>query len=273
MERKNNITALLFLLVALFFVGCKSTKTVQRSEMPAGITLAEIEAMPAVKGALPGYSAKMKLTLASPGKTFSSQGTLRLKDGEGVQMGITPLGLFEVARVEFSPLYVLIMNRLKKEYSLVHYRNVALLEQLGLNYTLLESVLQNRVNLPAGVPVEKALAAMDITLLGDTLCLTNKAGGITYDYYIAKSSGLLVKSVGKHGNGTAVTCLYEGFRPIGGQQIPHSITLALGGTANAVELSIVLNKVKEELEYNTTAPSSSYKKVPLTDIFEALNGK
>ncbi|MBQ8270303.1 MAG: DUF4292 domain-containing protein [Bacteroidaceae bacterium] len=273
MAKRNNTILLLLLLSAILLVGCKSTKTAQTADAAPAIPLSEIKAMQAIQGAPAGYSTKMKLTFETIGKNISSQGTLRLKEGEGIQMSVTPLGLFEVARVEFSPLYVLMMNRLKKEYSMVHYSNVSLLQQLGLNYTLLESVLQNKVNLPATKPADESLRAMNITFTGDTLRLSHKADGITYDYYIVKSSGLLVKSVGTHGNGTAVTCLYEGFRPVGEKLFPHSITLMLSGSAAPVKLSLLLNNVNETLEYSATAPSSSYKKVSATSLLEALGGK
>ncbi len=273
MARKNNTILLLILLSAILLVGCKSTKTAQTAEALPTIPLAEIKAMQAVQGASAGYSTKMKLTLDAPGKDLSLQGTLHLKEGEGAQLSITALGLFEVARVEFSPLYLLIMNRLKKEYSMVHYSNVSLLQQLGLNYNTLESVLQNRVNLSAFQSVDDALRSMKISLTGDTLRLSHKAEGITYDYYILKSNGLLVKSVGTYGNGAAVTCVYEGFRPVGEKQFPHSITLMLSGSSAPVKLSLLLNKVTETLEYSATAPSSSYKKVSATDLLEGLGGK
>ena len=273
MVKTNNPILLVLLFAAFLFVGCKSTKHAQETSPVAGITLAEIGAMQAVQGTYTSYSAKIKLSANAGGNTLTSQGTLKLKDGEGAQISIAPLGLFEAARIEFAPLYVLMINRLKKEYSLVHYSNIPLLQQLGLNHALLQSVLQNRVYIPDDENLSKALSAMDITLEGDLLVLSTKANGITYKYYIEKSSGLLLKSIGALGNGTAVTCLYEGFQLIGGKMFPHSITLTLGGTAKAVELSFVLSKVKEDYEYTATSPSSSYKMVGVTDLLEALGGK
>ncbi len=272
MAKRNNIIALLCLFAALLLAGCKTTKSAHEQAAAATIPLVEVEKMQAVQGFLPAYSAKMKLTANVGGSTLSSQGTLKMKEGEGVQMGITPLGLFEAARAEFSPLYVLVINRLKKEYSLVHYSNIALLQQLGLNHALLQAVLQNRVNLPEDKTTAKALAAMDITLEGDTLLLATASNGITYKYYIEKSSGLLLKSVGAHG-GTTVTCLYEAFRPVGDKLFPHNITLTLGGAAKPVELSFQLSKVKEEHDYTATPISSSYKKVGVVDLLDALAGK
>ena len=273
MVRKNNIILLLFLLVAVVFTGCKSTKSVQKDKNTIGLSLAEIERMPAVQGSLSAFSAKMKLSANVGGGTFSSQGNMKLKEGEGVQLSVAPLGLFEAARVEFSPLYVLVINRLKKEYSLVHYNNIALLEQLGLNHALLESVLLNRIYIPGDCSAGEALQAMDITAEGDILVLSSVLNGITYRYYIEKATGLLLKSTGTHSNGTTVTSLYEGFQPVGGSLYPHSITLTLSGATKPVELSFLLSKVKEDYDYNATSPSSSYKKVGIIDLFEALGGK
>ena len=273
MVRKNNIILLLFLLVAVVFTGCKSTRSVLKDKNTTDLSLADIEKMPAVQGGLSAFSAKMKLSANASGSTFSSQGTIKVKEGEGVQLSIVPLGLFEAARVEFSPLYVLVINRLKKEYSIVHYSNISILEQLGLNHALLESVLQNRVYIPGSLPVGEALQAMDITAEGDTLVLSSVLNGITYRYYIEKATGLLLKSTGTHSNGTAVTCVYEGFQPVGEKMHSHCITLTLAGAEKPVELSFLLSKVKEDYDYNATSPSSSYKKVGIVDLIQALSGK
>lgn len=273
MVRKNNIILLLFLLVAVVFTGCKSTRSVLKDKNKIGLSLAEIERMPAVQGSLSAFSAKMKLSAKASGSTFSSQGTIKVKEGEGVQLSIVPLGLFEAARVEFSPLYVLVINRLKKEYALVHYSNISILEQLGLNHALLESVLQNKVYISGNTSAGKALQAMDITAEGNCIVLENVTNGITYRYYIERATGLLLKSIGKHSNGTTVTCIYEGFQPIGENMHPHSITLTLAGAEKPVELSFLLSKTKEDYEYNATSPSSSYKKVGIVNLIEALSGK
>lgn len=270
---KNNTIFITLLLAATIMVGCKSAKTVQKGGASGEIPHPDIVAMQAVTGTLPGYSAKTKFTLNTTDRQFALQGTLRLKENRGVQMSIAPLGLFEVARVEFASLYVLIINRLEKEYSQLHYGNIQLLKQLGLDYKILESILQNRIYLPSGTEAEKALAAMDITLDGDTLSLKTKADGIAYEYRILKNSGLLVKSIGTYGDGTAVTCVYGDFRPVGERMFPHKIALALSGTASPVALSFVLSNVKETLEYSPVAPSPSYKKVSIAGLLDALGGK
>lgn len=273
MSRKNNIILLACLFATLLFTGCKSTKNARQEGAWPDVTLAEIEGTQAVQGTLPAYSSKMKLTANVAGNTISSQGTLKMKEGEGVQMSIAPLGLFEVARVEFSPLSVLVINRLKKEYSLMHYGNIALLQQLGLDYALLEAVLQNKIYIPAGATARETLSAMDVALDGDMLLLSTTLRGINYKYYIEKTSGLLVKSVGIHANGTAVTCLYEAFGSVGGKLLPHEITLTLAGTAKGVELFLQLSKLKEEQNYTPATISSSYKKVNISTLVEALGGK
>ena len=270
MARKNSLRVLLFLLVAALLAGCSPTKNIKKESNVAGLSLAEVVAMPAVQGNVEGYSAKVKLQGRADKKDISLSGTMKLKEGEGVQVSITPLGLFEAARVEFSPLSAMLMNRMKKEYSVVRYSDVPLLSHLGLDYSLLEAVLQSKIYVPAGTEPEELLVSMVATLLGDTLLLTGKAKGITYDYYVLKSTGLLVKSVATHGNGTTVTCVYDGFKPVGDKMFPHSINMSLGGSSSRVELAFLFSKVGVLADYSPTPLSQSYKRVGLAALLEAL---
>lgn len=270
MERRNNIPLLFMFFAVLLLAGCKSSKTA------TGMSKAHVEqikSLPAVAGGLKALSAKMKLTANVGGKPISSSGNIKVQQGNGVQLSITPLGIFEAARVEFLPQYVQYINKMEGHYSQVQYSDVPLLNELGLGYPLLESVFMNAVYIPSGMSVDEFLARASVKSVDGVMVITATISGITYEYHIDETNGSLVKSRGTYSNGASVSCSYGGFQSLGERSFPTSMELVLGGTGKPVTLAISLNRIKDNAEVRPSTPSSSYKKVAPAAILKLLGGK
>ena len=124
MKRKSVNRVLLLLLLLSFLAGC-ATKKNGAALSPVAVESAELVALsPAATVVHDGLSGSTRLSASIGGKQFSSSGTLRIKKGEGVQIGITPLGLVEVACVEFFPAEARFIYKIGKEYASVPYSAV-----------------------------------------------------------------------------------------------------------------------------------------------------
>ena len=66
-------------------------------------------------------SSKIKFTLRNGRKDLSVSGSLRMKKDEVVRIQLTAFGLMEVGRLEFTKDYVLLMDRMNKQYVKVRY--------------------------------------------------------------------------------------------------------------------------------------------------------
>lgn len=270
MERKNKIV-LLLLLAVLILAGCKSSKTA--SVATKATEVEQIKKLPAVSDSLAGISARMKLSANINGKSISSAGSIKVKKGGGVRLSITPLGLFEAARVEFLPQSAQYINRLDNEYSQMNYSSVAALQELGLSYSLLESVLLNAIYIPSGMSMNEALAGATLSSGQGAILIVNKMKDVLYEHHIDAATGLLIKSVGIYKNGTSVSCVYDNFQQVGNRSFPASIELALGGSGNPVRLSFSLSKIKENNDFTPTTPPASYKRVAPSSLLKLLGGK
>lgn len=271
MVRKNNTLLLCLLMAVLLLASCKSSK--ETATQSAKVHIEQIKKTTAVSGALSGVSAKMRLSANINGRQLSSSGNLKALKGGGVQLAITPLGIFEAARVEFLPLYVQYINKIEAEYARVDYSSIALLKQHGIGFALLESLFLNCIYVPAGLSMDSFLAAATIVDAGENMVVTYKAADITYEYHINKVTGLLAKSVGTYKNGTSVTCAYGKFQQVGDAQFPAAMELTLGGAGLGATLSFSLSRIKESNEFAPTLPSASYKKVSPESLLKLLGGK
>lgn len=271
-KRDNRYYILLLMLLAFSLAGCRSTKNVAVSGEDVAV-LSQLKSMQAVAGSAPGVSAKAKMSFNAGGKSGSVSGTMKMVEGTGVYLSVAPLGLVEVANVAFLPTYVQAVNKLEGEYSQVKYADVALLKNLGLDYTLLESVFMNRIYTPGNKPLGDALKDMDIKQDGGNIVLSFASKGITYRYFVETATGLLVRSEGLHSNGTGVTCTYSSFVALDGKQFPTQISLQFAAPGANAALSFTLSRMSTLATLDIPAPSARYKKVAAGDILDSLLGK
>lgn len=92
---------LMLLFAVLLLVGCKSTKTVVKVPEVAQQYL----------------SSKLELTIPHGDAVFTVNGTMKMKEGELVQMSLLmPLFRSEVARIEATPTYLLMVDRMNRRF-------------------------------------------------------------------------------------------------------------------------------------------------------------
>lgn len=263
MVRKSSILVLVFAL--LFFAGCKSKKVAEGEAASADIAL--VKNLQAVTGGLDSYSAKVKMSADAKGKSISSSGTLKVKEGAGIQLGITPMGLFEAARVDFLPGSATLINKMKGEYAREDYASVP------VGYELIESVFLGKLFIPQGMSLEELLSKAAVTRVDGAILLATEINGIKYSYYIDSTSGMLLESRGEYKGGFTVTCVYGDFTQTTDGMMPARIVLALDSPSAAASLTFLLSKIKTPIDFAATIISPSYKKVSPMEILNSLGIK
>lgn len=261
------LVAMATLLLLLFVVnGCVSKKG---STVSSGATVKELKSLPAVNSPLAHLSSKVKLSANIGGKELSANGNIKIKRGEGLFISINALGgLIEVARVEMSPEKMLLIYRLGREYAEVRYSDVDVLSRLGINYSMLESILLNELFTPDGKSVEKELSKMNVTVAnGEILLSTERERGMKYSFHIEKSSGCLQLTQGDYDNKVNVDCNYADFSKIGTRLFPRQIRFSVANYTLDFNLT---NPKTDDFKLNGTTELSSYKKVDVSTLLKGV---
>lgn len=261
---------LTFVFAVLLLAACSTRKGVTVST--ADVARMELVShSPAVAGGGGCLTGSMKFTAVVDGNSMSARGTLKIKAGEGIRIGITALGLVEVACIEFLPENARLIYKLGKEYADVPYSGVSFLQDTGIDYKMLESVLLNRLFSPGGG--NAALALDKMRYAEEEGCITAqtaKVNGVVYKFFVDKASGNLVCSEGVHDSGGKVVCRYTDFVTMDNDRpFPRTIELALEGVDTGVTLQFVLSRVNSSsFDFVPQVISPAYGK---TDIIELIN--
>ena len=122
-------------------------------------------------------TSKMNLDLNLGGKSLSVGGSCNLKRDEVIQLSLVAMGFMEVGRLEFTPQYMMMVNRMGREYVKVDYADVPYLQQAGVDFYTLQALFWSDVFVPGQ---EGRWQEQDFTISKnqESTILTSKAGSL-----------------------------------------------------------------------------------------------
>lgn len=224
----------------------------------------------------------MSFSLQMGSKDISVPGALRMRKDQviRIQLFIPILGT-EVGRLEFTPDYVLIIDRLHKEYIKADYNQVDFLKKQGVNFYSLQALFWNQLLLPGNQRVsESDLKKFDADLdaAGDVVPVTFKQGNMTYAWGADRNTGRILQSDVKYKTANSNSVLhidYSNFKNVGVKQFPASLKLKfmtdLAKSDKEMQISIDMNAVKTDSNWEVeTKVSDKYKKVSPEDVLSKI---
>lgn len=270
-KRKNSKTQLLFLvLFALLLAGCRSTKKVSVAPESGKLLplLQQMQALRPIEGAL---SSKLKIEAELGEKKLSVGGTIGIERGRGLHMAATALGLFEVARLEATPVNFCVINKVGKEYTLSDYSPASLLGQVGLKYAMLQAVLLNEPFMPDGSDFASSLHKMTILREDNYIvAITPEYKKMQYTFRFDAATGELKSVSGVYNNKVRVICDYSDFEKLDKRTFPGKISIEIQGITTPAKLNLRLSSLKEGRYTFKKSNLSSYKKKGIKEIIKAL---
>lgn len=227
-------------------------------------------------------SSKIKFTINTGRKDLSVSGSLRMKKDEVIRIQLTPFGLMEVGRLEFAKDYVLLMDRINKEYVKASYADVDFLQKNGLDFYALQALFWNQLFVPGEQKItDSSLKKFSVTFNDAVVntIVSLKRGSMEYQWSADKTSGRLrsvdVTYNSKSSGKTTVTCNYGSFKPVGRKHFPTDITLLMKSDAvkssKPMSVNISLDGIDTDGDWDTfTSVSSKYRQVSVQDVMNRL---
>lgn len=220
----------------------------------------------------------MSFNLQAGSKDISVPGSLHMRKDEVIRLQLfIPILGTEVGRLEFTPTYVLIVDRIHKEYVKADYTQVDFLKEQGINFYSLQALFWNQLLVPGEQKVsESDLKKFDASLdvAGDKVPVSIDYGNMSYTWTANRSNGRISEAsvVYKDSKGTSTAGIkYSDFKSVGVKMFPTTQRLSLSaivdGKQRNVKLNMEMNDVKTDSKWDTqTELSSKYKQVSPEDV-------
>lgn len=227
-------------------------------------------------------TSKIKFTLNNGRKDISVSGSLKMKRDDVIRIQLTPFGLMEAGRIEFTKDYVLIVDRINKRYVKEDYTGVDFLKKNGLDFYALQALFWNQLYMPGSQKVSDSTLknyTVDFTDTGSGTLIKYAKGGMEYTWTAENSSARITQTMvtyNSRANGTTrLTCDYGAFKTLQSKQFPTDITLKMMSDAvkqgRTVSVNIELDDPNTSSDWETrTEVSSKYRKVTAEEALQLL---
>lgn len=221
----------------------------------------------------------LRFNIKAGGRDITVPGSLHMRKNQVIRIQLfIPLLGSEVGRLEFTPDYVLVIDRMHKEYIKATYDQLDFLKDNGLTFYSLQSLFWNQLFLPGTDKLSEASLhkfSVKIDEVGENNPVSLKNNNMSFVWNANKQSGLIAETdvtykSAQHGIST-LNWKYSNFTNVGVKMFPAKQNFKFTTTATkqkqAAEVTLDMDEVttKDNWDVNTTI-SNKYKKVEAADI-------
>ena len=262
----TSIIKLAVLAIPLALASCKSTKNVVATKPMTQEMLRTQEILEMVSSNTQKtkfMTSKLKFKVQMGSQEISLTGNLKMKRDDVIRLQLMAFGFVEAARLEFTKDYVLLMDRINKQYLRATYEQVDFLRNSGLNFYSLQALFWNELFQPGVDTLTTAqLQNFDTNISGNDIIISMKKDNMNYKWLANHEGSIrmtnLLYNHRLHGT-TQLNWDYTDFKPFEQGSFP---------TGNKeIKITMSYNTLGNESEWETrTAISSKYKEVQVDDI-------
>ena len=272
MKNRNVTIFATLMLLALAFTGCRSTRQTEtlarasrRQQNEELIPLAQYpENVKSVTG-------KTTIALDYEGRSFTVKGRLRMRRDEVVQMTFSPLGLMEMASVEFTPQGGYIVDRVNKRYALVDFSSESMIAA-GIDFSAVQALFWNRLFIPGEKDAWNRTEEFVVEDVEGPLLVEPKNQKVLVCKFYTDVNCKQLQQTDLGLQPYVATWRYNKFDDINGFACPTSFDVSIGGSSRAIGSRIELKGVSTaDTGWSGTTDLSRYKEVELEQIFSILN--
>ena len=209
-------------------------------------------------------------------KDIDVDGKISMRKDEVVRIQLSPLGLVEVGRMEFTRDSVLIMDRMHKQFLKSSYDQVSFLRNNGIDFYALQALFWNQLFAPGERNVDKALSNFQV----DGSNISIESGRMKYlwttddtrEHIKAATATYTSQSHGK----SSLEWAYDDFRSFEGKQFParQDMKITAGkasGEAKVIMVTVKMKSLKTDSGWDTvTKVPSKYKPVNLESVINQI---
>ena len=217
-------------------------------------------------------TSKVKFTVEAGPQMISLTGNLKMKRDDVIRMQLMAFGFVEAARLEFTQDYVLIMDRINKQFLKAPYAHIDFLRNSGLNFYSLQALFWNELFQPGMKKVsDESLKKYDATLGGEDVVIRLEEGKMNYSWLASEKDGrikmanILYKD--RLNGNSQLNWDYTAFQKMGSKNFPTNMKITFTSPKKEVKLGLTLNYLGNESEWETrTEVSNKYREVSVDDI-------
>ena len=274
--KTSNFLKMALMALPLVLASCGSKKVVQQ-EKPIVVNTEDAKFLDKVKEnavSTKFITSKVKFTVEVGAQNITLTGNLKMKRDDVIRLQLMAFGFVEAARLEFTKDYVLIMDRINKQYLKAPYISIDFLRNSGLNFNSLQAMFWNELFQPNRTTLSNEdMQKFTTNTDSEDVVISLSDTKIDYSWLANQNTGrikmtnILYKD--RLNGNSQLNWDYVGFTQLenSNKQFPNDMKVTLNTQNKEVKLGIKLNYIGHETEWETrTEISNKYREVNIDEI-------
>ena len=275
--KTTSILKIAVLALPLVFTACKSKKVAEPTVMTEEM-INKANFISSVKDNAQStkfLTSKVKFSVEVGPQKITLTGNLKMKRDDVIRLQLMAFGFVEAGRIEMTKDYVLIMDRINKQYLKAPWMSVDFLRNSGLNFNTIQALFWNELFRPNQVSAEKetrdSLASYSILANGDDMIVGLETGKMDYSWLVSREARLIrmanILYKDRFNGNTQLNWDYDKFEKLNKTLYPRKHAIALTTPDKEVKLGMTLNYIGAETEWEPrTEISNKYREVTVDEI-------
>lgn len=242
----------------------------------AGLAAKAVDIINANRQTETTLTAKASIKLQAGEKSAGVSGTLRMKRDDVIQLSLAFLGLMEVGRLEITPDYFLLIDRMNHQYVRVAYSQVPFFQQSGIDFHTFQSLFWGELFLPGDAGKAPQSQSYEQEIAGDTLRLTSEVRRQAALHFVASLSRALLLQTSVVARDSHADPLmswdYSNYKSFCGKQFPTGMLMKLSAGTLKAQVTLSLSNLKNNSDWQTRTEvnTKKYKQVSIESIIRRL---
>ena len=209
-------------------------------------------------------TSKVKFTLETGSRQMTLTGNLKMKRDDVIRLQLMAFGFVEAGRLEFTKEYVLIVDRINKQYIKVPYEQLDFLRNSSIDFFTLQALFWNEI----GQPSRKLRAENSIE---NDVVLSVESGKLAYSWLAENKNGRIkmanILYRDNYRGNYQLNWDYEEFKANERKFFPTKQIITFTTPDTKVKFELKLNNIGKDEEWETrTTLSGKYRQMPVEDI-------
>ena len=217
-------------------------------------------------------TSKVKFSVEVGNQQLTLTGNLKMKRDDVIRLQLMAFGFVEAGRLEFTKDYVLIMDRINKQFIKANYNQLDFMRNSGLNFYSLQSLFWNELFQPGKSKLtDELLNNYQTDMIGEDAIISMESDKLSYRW-LADKEGALIKMANimyedKLRGNYQLNWDYEDFKANGKKNFPHTHNILFNTPSKSIKMGMTLNYLGNDEEWETrTEISGKYREVSVDEI-------
>ena len=218
-------------------------------------------------------TSKVKFSVSVGNREMTLTGNLKMKRDDVIRLQLMAFGFVEAGRLEFTQDYVLIVDRINKQYLQVPYKHLDFLRNSGIDFNMLQALFWNELFQPGkGRLTDRQLKKFETQSSSDeNIVISLESDKLSYRW-LADKANQRVKMANvlyndRYRGNYQLNWDYDDFKTINRKYFPHQHKVTFTTPDREVKFDMILNYVGSDDDWETrTVLPGKYRQMSVDEI-------